>query len=166
MGNLPSILTPDFGLLFWMLLSFLVVFGLLAKFGFPIIIKAVEERKNFIDDSLKNARLANEKLAGIKAESEQIIKEAREKQTQIIQEAMATKDHIIADARDKAQQESAQIVADAQKHIVAEKERALKDVRTQVADLSLQIAEKLLIQQLNNDEAQEKYLERILNNME
>lgn len=166
MGNLPPFLTPDFGLLFWMLLSFLVVFGLLAKFGFPIIIKSVEERKNFIDDSLKNARLANEKLAGIKAESEALIKEAREKQTQIIQEAMATKDHIIAEARDKAQQESAQIVADAQKHIVAEKERALKDVRTQVADLSLQIAEKLLIQQLNSDEAQEKYLERILNNME
>ena len=64
MGNLPSILTPDFGLLFWMLVSFLVVFLLLAKFGFPAIVKAVEERKNFIDESLKKAHEANENGVG------------------------------------------------------------------------------------------------------
>ena len=95
MENMPSILTPDFGLLFWMLLSFLVVFFLLAKYGFPAIVKAVEERKNFIDESLKNAREANEKLAGIQAESETLLREAREKQAQIIKEAMATRDSII-----------------------------------------------------------------------
>ena len=92
MQNMPSILTPDFGLMFWMLLAFLVVFGLLAKFGFPTIVKAVEDRKNFIDESLKNAREANEKLANIKVESEQILHEAHEKQAQIIKEAMATRD--------------------------------------------------------------------------
>ena len=77
MQNLPSILSPDFGLLFWMLLAFLVVFFLMAKFGFPVITNMVEERKKFIDESLKSAREANEKLANIKVESEAILNEAR-----------------------------------------------------------------------------------------
>lgn len=67
---MPSFFTPDFGLLFWMLLAFLVVFVLLAKFGFPVIVKMVDERKAYIDGSLKSAREANEKLAHIKVESE------------------------------------------------------------------------------------------------
>ena len=83
MQNLPSILSPDFGLLFWMLLAFLVVFFLMAKFGFPVITNMVEERKKFIDESLKSAREANEKLANIKVESEAILNEARKQQATI-----------------------------------------------------------------------------------
>lgn len=162
MGNLPSILTPDFGLLFWMLVSFLVVFLLLAKFGFPAIIKAVEERKNFIDESLSKARQANEKLAGIQVESEKILREAREQQAQIIKEAMATRDGIIQDARDKAQLEGRNLLDEAKKQIEAEKEVALRDIRTQVADLSVQIAEKVIRQQLLHDDEQEKFIARML----
>lgn len=162
MGNLPSILTPDFGLLFWMLVSFLVVFLLLAKFGFPAIIKAVEERKNFIDESLSKARQANEKLAGIQAESEKILREAREQQAQIIKEAMATREGIIQDARDKAQLEGRNLLDEAKKQIEAEKEVALRDIRTQVADLSVQIAEKVIRQQLLHDDEQEKFIARML----
>lgn len=162
MGNLPSILTPDFGLLFWMLVSFLVVFLLLAKFGFPAIIKAVEERKNFIDESLSKARQANEKLAGIQTESEKILREAREQQAQIIKEAMATRDGIIQDARDKAQLEGRNLLDEAKKQIEAEKEVALRDIRTQVADLSVQIAEKVIRQQLLHDDEQEKFIARML----
>lgn len=162
MGNLPSILTPDFGLLFWMLVSFLVVFLLLAKFGFPAIIKAVEERKNFIDESLSKARQANEKLAGIQAESEKILREAREQQAQIIKEAMATRDGIIQDARDKAQLEGRNLLDEAKKQIEAEKEVALREIRTQVADLSVQIAEKVIRQQLLHDDEQEKFIARML----
>lgn len=162
MENMPSILTPDFGLLFWMLLSFLVVFLLLAKYGFPAIVKAVEERKNFIDESLKNAREANEKLAGIQAESESLLREAREKQAQIIKEAMATRDGIIAEAREKAQAEGRQLLEDAKKQIDAEKEVALRDIRSQVADLSVVIAEKVVRRQLDRDGEQERFIERML----
>ncbi|MBR1712145.1 MAG: F0F1 ATP synthase subunit B [Alloprevotella sp.] len=162
MGNMPSILTPDFGLLFWMLVSFLVVFFLLAKYGFPAILGAVEERKNFIDESLKNAREANEKLAGVKAESEKLLREAREKQAQIIKEAMATRDSIVAEARDKAQAEGRQLLEEAKKQIDAEKDNALRDIRSQVADLSVQIAEKVIRRQLSGDGEQEKYIERML----
>lgn len=159
---MPSILTPDFGLLFWMLVSFLVVFFLLAKYGFPAILGAVEERKNFIDESLKNAREANEKLAGVKAESEKLLREAREKQAQIIKEAMATRDSIVAEARDKAQAEGRQLLEEAKKQIDAEKDNALRDIRSQVADLSVQIAEKVIRRQLSGDGEQEKYIERML----
>jgi F-type H+-transporting ATPase subunit b len=75
--NLPAILTPDLGLLFWMLLAFLIIFFVLAKFGFPAITKMVEDRKAYIDDSLEKAREANEKIANIKQESEALLKEAR-----------------------------------------------------------------------------------------
>ena len=77
MENLPSILTPDLGLLFWMLLAFLVVFGVLAKFGFPAIVGMVEERKKFIDESLKSAHEAAERLTNIQQESEAIVQQAR-----------------------------------------------------------------------------------------
>ena len=165
MENMPSILTPDFGLLFWMLLAFGVVFFLLAKYGFPAITKAVEDRKNYIDESLKNAREANEKLANVKAESESILKAAHEQQARIIKEAMATRDNIIAEARNKAQTEGHQLFEEAKKRIVAEKENALRDIRSQVADLSVLIAEKVIRRQLDNAEEQEKYIDRILNDM-
>ena len=93
--NLPSILTPDFGLLFWMLLAFLVVFFLMAKFGFPVITKMVEERKNYIDESLQKAHEANERLAGIKQESERLLDEARARQAEILSQAKATGDSIV-----------------------------------------------------------------------
>lgn len=165
MQNMPSILTPDFGLMFWMLLAFLVVFGLLTKFGFPTIVKAVEDRKNFIDESLKNAREANEKLANIKVESEQILHEAHEKQAQIIKEAMATRDNIINEAKGKAQIEGQQLLEDAKKQIAAEKENALADIRSQVADLSVQIAEKVIRRQLQSNDEQEQYIQRMLNDV-
>ena len=81
---MPSILSPDLGLLFWMFLAFLIVFALVAKYGFPVIIKMVEDRKNYIDESLKKAREANEKLANIKAESEEILRQASERQAQVL----------------------------------------------------------------------------------
>ena len=165
MGNMPSILTPDFGLLFWMLVSFLVVFLLLAKYGFPAILGAVEERKKFIDESLMNAREANEKLASIQSESETILREAREKQAQIIRDAMLARDGIIQDARDKAQAEGRQLLEDAKRQIAAEKDVALRDIRSQVVDLSVQIAEKVIRRQLERDGEQEKFIERMLSDV-
>lgn len=162
MQNLPSILSPDLGLLFWMLLAFLIVFFLLKKFGFSVIVNMVEERKNFIDDSLKNAREANEKLANIKSESEALLKEAREQQATILKEAMATRDNIIKEARNKAQVEGMKMLDEAKAQISAEKENALRDIRSTVADLSVQIAEKVMRRQLDKDAEQEKFIERML----
>lgn len=160
--NLPAILTPDIGLLFWMLLAFLVVFFLLAKFGFPAIVNMVEERKNFIDESLRSARQANERLAGIEAESKKILQEAHEQQAAILKEAMVTRDTIIKDAQKKAEAEGSRLLEEARTQIQAEKENAVRDIRSHVAELSIQIAEKLVRKQLDSELKQEAFINDVL----
>ena len=145
-----------------MLLAFLVVFFLLAKFGFPAIVKMVEERKRFIDESLQKAREANEKLANIQAESENIIRQAREQQAQILKEAMAARDSIVDKARDKAKEEGAKILEEAKSQILVEKQNALREIRGTVAELSVEIAEKVMLTKLNEKGEQEKLIERLL----
>ena len=161
--NLPSILTPDFGLLFWMLLAFLIVFFLMAKYGFPIITKMVEDRKNYIDESLQKAHEANERLAGIQQESELLLAEARAKQAEILAQAKATGDSIVSEARNKAQADGAKLLQEAKAQIAAEKENALRDSRQTVADLSIVIAEKVVRQKLANNDEQQALIEQMLN---
>ena len=162
MENLPSILTPDLGLLFWMLLAFLVVFGVLAKFGFPAIINMVEERKKYIDESLRKAHEASERLENIKQEGESMLKEAREKQAQIMKEAASTRDAIVENAQEKAREESARLLSDAKRQIESEKQNAIRDIRMQVAELSVQIAEKILREKLSSDDKQMDMVDRLL----
>ena len=161
--NLPSILTPDFGLLFWMLLAFLIVFFLMAKYGFPIITKMVEDRKNYIDESLQKAHEANERLAGIQQESERLLAEARAKQAEILAQSKATGDSIVSEARNKAQADGAKLLQEAKAQIAAEKENALRDIRQTVADLSIVIAEKVVRQKLANNDEQQALIEQMLN---
>lgn len=160
--NLPAILTPDLGLLFWMAIAFLVVFGVLAKFGFPAITKMVEERKQYIDDSLRKAHEANEKLANIQKEGESILQEAREKQAQILKEAAATRDAIVEKAQEKAREEGARLLGEAKAEIESEKQAAISDIRRQVATLSVEIAEKVLCERLSTDKAQMDLIDRML----
>ena len=163
--NLPAILTPDLGLLFWMLLAFLVVFFVLAKFGFPVIIKMVEERKNYIDESLRNAHEANEKLINIQAEGEKILKEEREQQSLILKEASAAKENILAQAEIKAREETARMISEAKAQIESEKQSAIADIRQQVATLSVSIAEKVLRKNLASDKEQMDYVDNLLNDL-
>lgn len=166
MESLPSILTPDLGLLFWMLLAFLVVFGVLAKFGFPVITKMVEERKQFIDDSLRKAHEASERLENIKQEGEAILQEAREKQAQMLKEATETRDAIVEKAQEKAREEGARLLGEAKAEIEQEKQAAIADIRKQVAALSVEIAEKVLKQNLQSDKAQMDFINRMLDDVE
>ena len=165
LSNLPAILTPDLGLLFWMMLAFLVVFFVLAKKGFPAIVNMVEERKAYIDESLKKAHEANEKLANIQAEGEKIVLEARERQSQIVKEAQATRDNMIAQAEVKAREESARIIAEAKAQIESEKKNAIADIRQQVSILSVGIAEKIVRQKLSDDKSQMAYVDKLLDDV-
>lgn len=162
LNSLPAILTPDLGLLFWMLLAFLVVFGVLAKFGFPAIVNMVEERKAYIDESLKKAHEANEKLSNIQAESEKLLRDAREQSNQILKLAAQDRDNIVAQAQDKAREEGQRIISEAKAQIEAEKQNAISDIRAQVATLSVSIAEKILRQRLSGDAEQMKYVDKLL----
>lgn len=159
---MPSFLTPDFGLFFWMLLAFVIVFAILAKFGFPIIINMVEERKKYIDDSLKSAREANEKLANIQAESDNLLKEARTKQSEILRDANATRDTIISEAKNKAASESARILNEARKQIEAEREKAKRENQAEIIDLSVKIAGKVLAKDLEEDAKQKEWINKLL----
>ena len=163
--KLPSILTPDLGLLFWMLIAFLVVFFVLAKYGFPAIINMVDERKRYIDESLQKAHEASERLENIKQEGEAILQEAREKQAQMLKEAAETRDAIVEKAQEKAREESARMLNDAKVEIEQQKQAAIADIREQVATLSVEIAEKVLKQNLKNDKSQMDLIDRMLDDV-
>lgn len=157
-----GLLTPDPGLLFWMVLSFGVVFFLLAKFGFPVIIKALKDRQEFIAQSLLSAKQANEKLESIQAEGEALLQNARSRQQDIISEAMAEKQKIVAAAKEQAESEAHRIAEEAAKSIEAAKAEALKDVHDEVAGLALQIAEQVLRTKMQDREEQQAAIERML----
>ena len=159
---MPAILTPDIGLLFWMLLAFLVVFIILAKYGFPAITGMVDERNRFIDDSLRKAKEAEERLANIQQEGETILQEAREKQAQILKEAAESRDAIVEQAQQKARAEGARLLDEAKIAIEQEKKAAIADIRQQVATLSVEIAEKVLRQNLRDDKSQMDLIDRML----
>ena len=163
--QLPSILTPDLGLLFWMLLAFLVVFGVLAKFGFPAIVNMVDERNKYIDESLRKAHEAQERLANIEKEGESILQEAREKQAQILKEAAQTRDAMVEQAQEKARKEGARLMEEAKVAIEQEKKAAIADIRQQVAALSVDIAEKVLKQNLKDDKSQMDLIDRMLDDV-
>ena len=163
--QLPSILTPDLGLLFWMLLAFLVVFGVLAKFGFPAIINMVDERNKYIDESLRKAHEAQERLANIEKEGESILQEAREKQAQILKEAAETRDAMVEKAQEKARAEGARLLEDARVAIEQERKAAIADIRRQVATLSVEIAGKVLKQNLKDDKSQMDLIDRMLDDV-
>ena len=160
-----DLLIPSTGLLFWMTITFLVVFFLLWMFGFPVITGMVKERQAFIDESLKKAHEANERLANIQKEGESILQEAREKQAQILKEAAATRDAIVEQAQTKARSEGARLLEEAKATIEQEKKAAIADIRQQVATLSVQIAEKVLKQNLKDDKAQMDLIDRMLNDV-
>ena len=145
-----------------MTITFLVVLFILWKWGFPVITGMVNERKAFIDDSLKKAHEANEKLANIQKEGESILQEAREKQAQILKEAAETRDAIVEKAQQKAKAEGARLLDEARSEIESEKQNAIRDIRAQVAQLSVQIAEKILRQNLDSDKKQMDMINRLL----
>lgn len=157
-----SLLLPDSGLLFWMTIVFLVVFFILWKWGFPSIIKMVNERKNYIDESLAKAEEANLRLANIQKQGEELLMEAREKQAQILREASQTRDTIVEQAQEKAHEESARILSEAKAEIESQKQAAIRDIRTQVAELSVQIAEKILRKQLTTSAEQAQLIDSLL----
>ncbi|MGN0068719.1 MAG: F0F1 ATP synthase subunit B [Prevotella sp.] len=165
MENLPSILTPDLGLLFWMLLAFAVVFFVLAKYGFPVITNMVEERNKYIDDSLKKAHEAQERLANIQVEGESILQEARQQQVQILKEATDTRNAIIAQAQEKAREEGQRLLAEAKAEIESQKLAAMGDIRKLVAELSIAVSEQILRKELSSDAKQMEAIDRLLNDV-
>lgn len=156
------LLTPDSGLIFWMLIAFGVVFFVLAKWGWPIITQMVDNRKLYIDESLDKARQANEKLEKLQEETALMLKQAQEQQSKILAEAMEMRNQIVEKAKTEATTESQKLLAEAKQQIENEKESAIRDIRRQVGLLSVEIAEKVLRQNLKSDKDQMAMVDRML----
>ena len=157
-----SLLMPDTGLLFWMLVIFAVVLAILAKWGFPVITSMVDKRKNYINESLQLARKADEKMSNLLKEQERIIREAREEQDKILKEAAEARNNIISQAKEQARDEAAKILAEAKVQIEAEKESAVSQIRSHVALLSVNIAEKVIRKTLSTDKEQKELIRKMV----
>lgn len=145
-----------------MTLVFVIVFLILWKFGFPAIVKMIDERKAYIDESLCKAKEANDKLQNIQKEGEAMLQEARDKQAAIMREAASTRDAIVEKSQAKANDEGARILAEAKAEIDSQKQAAIRDIRTQVAELSVQIAEKILREKLAASDKQNALIDKLL----
>jgi len=157
-----SLLLPESGLLFWMLLSFGIVFAVLAKYGFPVIIKMVEDRKVYINQSIQVAKDAHEQLSKLKSESELIIANANKEQGRILKETMLERDKIIYEARKQAEVAAQKELDNVKAQIILEKEEAIRDIRRQVAVLSVDIAEKVIRKTMQTEKEQMEMIDRML----
>lgn len=156
-----NLMLPDSGLIFWMTIIFAIVFFILAKFGFPVITGMVEKRAKRIDDAISAARKAEDAIAHLNQEKERIISETRAEQNLLKTEAVQERDRMIAEAQNQARLEAQKIIEDARQKIGEERDAALRDVRREVALLSLAIAEKIVRENLSSDEKQKALADKM-----
>ncbi len=160
-----DLMLPDSGLLFWMTIIFAIVFFILAKFGFPIITGMVEKRNKRIDDALSAARVAEEALERLSQEQERILSETRAEQAQMLQEAASQRDAMIARAREDARLQADALIKEAKERINEEKEAALRNVRREVALMSISIAEKVVRKEMSSEKGQKEFIDRMVAEM-
>lgn len=145
-----------------MTLIFGIVFFVLARWGFPMITGSVEKRAARIGDSIKAAKEAEEKLRNLAEEQSRMIEETRQEQSRILKEAAASRDSIVEQAKVQAREEASRILDQARTQIAAEKESALRDVRKEVALLSVSVAEKVLKKSLSDADGQSALVDRLV----
>ena len=163
---MSSLLTPDFGLLFWMVISFAVVFVLLARFGFPVITKSVAKRSGYITDSLAAADEANRKLAEVKQDAGRMIDQALAEQAEILRKAVSESEAIVRSAQERAVAETEKQLASARDRIELQKEKAMAEISSQVAAMAIDIAERVLRSQLDDPKKQHALVLKMVEEVE
>ncbi|KJS07671.1 MAG: ATP F0F1 synthase subunit B [Flavobacteriales bacterium BRH_c54] len=154
------------GLFFWQTLLFLVLLFLLKKYAWKPILNAVNEREKSIEDALNKAEEAKKEMAELKSANEDLLKEARVERDEILKEARTLKDKIIAEAKTKANEDAERIVASARESIQHEKMAAVTELKNQVAVLSIEIAEKILKQELSSEAKQSSMISSVVNEIQ
>jgi F-type H+-transporting ATPase subunit b len=157
-----KLVTPDIGLLFWMLVSFGIVLFLLKKYAWKPILKTLQDREQNISEALNTARRAKEEMAALKSDNERLITEARAERDKMLREARDIKDGIIAEAKTKAQAEANKVLAQARESINTEKMAAIVELKNQVASMSVDIAEKILRHELSQDDKQKALMQNLI----
>lgn len=159
---LSSLTTPGIGLIFWTTVVFLLLVILLGKYAWKPILGAIKTREEGIEKALASAQSALNDMRELKENNEKILIKAREERDALLKEARETKDAIIAEAKSKATKESERIVAAAREQINNEKNAAITDLKNQVANLSIEIAEKILKSELSSDEKQKTLVSNLM----
>ena len=157
------LLKPEFGLLMWTLVAFLIVFFILKKFAWPAIVKGLKDREQSIADSLATAERVRAEMAQLKSENEELLAKAREERAIMLKEARETKDKIVNGAKELAKIEASKIMKEAAAAIEAQKMAAITDVKNQVGKLVIEVSEKVLKRELGNKEAQEVHIRGLVN---
>ncbi|MDR2962130.1 MAG: F0F1 ATP synthase subunit B [Bacteroidales bacterium] len=160
-----DLVTPGFGLLFWTTVSFLILVLLLAKFAWKPIMNGINARNKSIEDALLLAEKTKAEMLSLQADNERIVKEARAERDSLLKEAREMKDQLIAQAKQQAQAQADALIAQAKDAIVKEKQQALQELKTQVAEISIEIAEKVLSKELENKKVSEEIVTNSLNTM-
>ena len=150
------------GLFFWQILLFVGLLWLLRKFAWKPILNAINEREEGIRNALASAEEAKKEMQSVTADSERLLQEARAEREIMLKEAREIKEKMLADAKSQAQVEGEKMIAQARQSIEVEKKAAIEDIKAQVASLSVEIAEKVLQQQLENKDKQLKLVDQLV----
>jgi F-type H+-transporting ATPase subunit b len=156
-----KLLLPEFGLLIWTLLAFLIVFFILGKYAWPAIVKGLRDRESGITDALATAERVRAEMAQLKSENEALLAQAREERATMLKEARDTKDKIINEAKEQAKTEAGKIITDARSAIEVQKMAAITEVKNQIGNLVVEVSEKILRRQLQNKPEQENYIKQL-----
>lgn len=157
-----DLVTPDVGLLFWTFISFAILFFLLKKFAWKPIVGTVNDREKSIKEALASAEAAKLEMQNLTADNERILKEARVEREMMMKEAREIKTKMIADAKEEAKESADKMIAQAQSAIESEKKAAVAELKSQVASLSIEIAEKVMKSELSDSDKQLKLVEDML----
>ena len=160
-----GLVTPDYGLLFWMVLTFLIVLYILKKFAWGPILSSLKEREDSIEEALQSAQKAREEMSKLQADNEKILAEAREERSKMLKDAKEMQQKMIDDAKQKASQEADKMIEAARRAIENEKEAAINEMKENIASLSVLIAEKILKHQLDDSEKQKELMDQYLKNI-
>jgi F-type H+-transporting ATPase subunit b len=152
----------DIGLLFWMTLTFSILLFILGKYAWKPIMKMLHEREDSIEKALNAAEEAKKEMLKLKSGNEQLLLEAKEERDALMRDARKVKEAIIDEARIKANEEANRIIENARESIQFEKLAAINDLKNQIASISIEIAEKLLGQELSDREKQKQLTEKLL----
>ena len=158
-------ITPDYGTIFWMLIIFGITLYILKKFAWKPILKALKDRETSIANALSSASKAREEVKGLKADHEKIIAEARKEKEIILKEAKAVKDKLLAEAKQQANQEGQKIIEATRVQIQAEKKAAITEMKQQIAELSVAIAEKIIRKEFEDKKTQVSMVEDLLKDL-
>lgn len=161
-----ELFTPDFGLIFWMFISFIILFVVLAIWGWPVILKNMDQRADTIDKGVEYAREAKAQLDNAKAEAQKYMEEAQQKQADMLREAARMKTQLIEEARKEASDEAKKVMDAARISIEQQRKEAEKQFRDEVSKFSLDIAEKMVRGNLSDDKSHAALVDKMLDEIE